>query len=284
MSAPTVPGPTVADAPSGRLGPGPRRPTSRGERLGAVMAHHLYVYRRTWKGSVIGRFVSPLFFLLSMGLGLGALVDARAGGVEGLPYLRYVVPGIVAMQAMMLAFGDSTYAVMGYIKWNRMYSAMLSTPLRVGEVLWGHLLVVALQLGVATAIFLLVAAPFGAFGSWWVLLAVPVAVLTGMAFSVPTFALAAWIENDNGFSILFRFVMTPLMLFSGTFFPVDQLPGWMQPLAWVTPLWHGVELSRDASEGVWPGWAGVGHLGVLALYVGVGAVLAHRSFTRRLLS
>ena len=74
--------PTVADAPSGRLGPGPRRPTSRGEPLGAVMAHHLYVYRRTWKGSVIGRFVSPLFFLLSMGLGLGALVDARAGGVE----------------------------------------------------------------------------------------------------------------------------------------------------------------------------------------------------------
>jgi lipooligosaccharide transport system permease protein len=276
--------PEVATAPSGRLVPGPRRPTTRAERVGSVMAHHFAVYRRTWKGSIVGRFASPLFFLLSMGLGLGALVDERAGGVEGLPYLRFVVPGILAMQAMMLAFGDSTYAVMGYIKWNRMYSAMLSTPLRVGEVLGGHLAVIAVQLAVATAIFVAVAAPFGAFGSWWVLVSVPVAVLTGMAFSVPVFALAARLENDNGFSILFRFVMTPLMLFSGTFFPVDQLPGWMQPLAWVTPLWHGVELCRDASEGVWPGWAGAGHLAVLLLYIGVGWVLAHRSFTRRLLS
>lgn len=288
MSAATVPpgatGPSVADAPSGRLGAGPRRPVGTGERLTAVMAHHLTVYRRTWKGSIIGRFVSPLFFLLSMGLGLGALVDARAGGIDGLPYLRFVVPGILAMQAMMLAFGESTYAVMGYIKWNRMYSAMLATPLRVGEVLGGHLAVVAVHLTVATAIFLAVAAPFGAFGSWWVLLAVPVAVLTGMAFSVPTFALAAHIDNDNAFSILFRFVMTPLMLFSGTFFPVAQLPVWMQPLAWVTPLWHGVELSRDASEGTWPGWVGLAHLAVLGLYVAVGWVLARRTFTARLLS
>ncbi|MBD3781488.1 MAG: ABC transporter permease [Micrococcales bacterium] len=281
MSTPTA---TVSTAPSGRLAAGPRRPTTRGERVGAVMAHHFFVYRRTWKGSIIGRFASPLFFLLSMGLGLGALVDARAGGVAGLPYLRFVVPGILAMQAMMLAFGDSTYAVMGYIKWNRMYSAMLATPLRVGEVLGGHLAVVALQIGLATAIFLLVAAPFGAFGSWWVLLAVPVAVLTGMAFAVPLFGLSARMETDSGFSILFRFVMTPLMLFSGTFFPVAQLPAWMQPLAWVTPLSHGVELSRDASEGRWPGWLGAVHLAVLAAYVGVGWVLAHRSFSRRLLS
>ncbi|QIM21199.1 ABC transporter permease [Phycicoccus sp. HDW14] len=275
---------SVATAPSGRLAPGRRRPTTRAERVGSVMAHHLAVYRRTWKGSVVGRFASPLFFLLSMGLGLGALVDARAGGVDGLPYLRFVVPGILAMQAMMLAFGDSTYAVMGYIKWNRMYSAMLATPLRVGEVLGGHLAVIALQLAAAIAIFVAVAAPFGAFGSWWVLLAVPAAVLTGMAFSVPVFALAARMETDSGFSILFRFVMTPLMLFSGTFFPIDQLPGWMQPLAWVTPLWHGVELCRSASEGAWPGWAGVLHVAVLLVYVGVGWVLAHRSFTRRLLS
>ena len=166
-----------------------------------------------------------------------------------MPYLQYVVPGILAMQAMMTAFGESTYAVMGYIKWNQMYAAMLATPLRVVEVLGGHLAVVAFHLFTGSLIFVLVAAPFGAFASWWVVLAVPVAVLTGLAFAVPTFALAARLENDNGFSILFRFVVTPLMLFSGTFFPIDQLPGWMQPLAWVTPLWHGVELCRDAATG-----------------------------------
>jgi len=270
--------------PSGRLGAGPRRPLSVAERLGAVVAHHLTVYRRTWKGSIIGRFLSPLFFLLSMGLGLGTLVDDSAGGVDGIPYLQYVVPGIVAVQAMWLAFGESTYAVFGYIRWNQMYAAMLATPLRVTEVLGGHLTVIAFHLGVATTIFIAVAALFGSFTSWWVLLAVPVGVLTGMAFAAPTFALAATLESDNGFSLLYRFVVTPLMLFSGIFFPIDQLPLLLQPVAWVTPLWHGVELCRDAATGTPPGWAGLGHLAVLVLYIGVGWLLAHRAFRKRLVS
>lgn len=282
MSA-TTSGAPLASAPSGRLARGPRRPMGSAERLLAVAEHHLTVYRRTWRGSIVGRFVSPLFFLLAMGLGLGALVDDRAGGVGGVPYLQFVVPGILAMQAMMLAFGESTYAVMAYVKWNRMYEAMLATPLGVREVLGGHLAVVALHLAVASTIFLVVAAPFGAFASWWALLAVPVAVLTGMAFSVPVFALAARLESDSGFSLLFRFVMTPLMLFSGTFFPVDQLPVWMQPLAWATPLWHGVSLSRDATLGVAPDGLVVVHVAVLVAYVGVGWVLARRSFATRLL-
>lgn len=269
---------------SGRLGAGPRRPLSGGERVGAVVAHHLTVYRRTWKGSIIGRFLSPLFFLLSMGLGLGTLVDDRAGGVDGIPYLQYVVPGIVAVQAMWLAFGESTYAVFGYIRWNQMYAAMLATPLRVTEVLGGHLAVVVLHLGVATTIFVAVAALFGSFTSWWVLLAVPVGVLTGMAFAVPTFALSATLDDDHGFSLLYRLVVTPLMLFSGTFFPVDQLPALLRPVAWATPLWHGVELSRDAAAGAAAGWAGAGHLAVLLAYVGIGWLLAHRAFRRRLVS
>lgn len=273
-----------ATTPSGRLVPGPRAPLPAAERLGAVMAHHLTVYRRTWKGSIIGRFLSPLFFLLSMGLGLGTLVDTSAGGVGGVPYLQYVVPGIIAVQAMWLSFGESTYAVFGYIRWNQMYAAMLATPLRVVEVLGGHLAVIVVHLGVATAIFVAVAALFGAFTSWWVLLAVPVGVLTGMAFAVPTFALAASIERDDAFSLLYRFVVTPLMLFSGTFFPVDQLPVVLQPVAWVTPLWHGVELCRAAATGSPPGWAGAAHLAVLIGYVVVGWVLARRQFTRRLVS
>lgn len=273
-----------AGTPSGRLGFGPRRATSSVERLSAVVAHHALVYRRTWRGSIISRFLSPLFFLLSMGLGLGALVDDSAGGVDGVPYLQYVVPGILAMQAMMTAFGESTYAVMGYIKWNQMYAAMLATPLRVVEVLGGHLGIVAFHLFTGALIFVLVAAPFGAFATWWVLLAIPVAVLTGLAFAVPMFAFAARLDNDNGFSILFRFVVTPLMLFSGTFFPVAQLPVWMQPIAWATPLWHGVELSRDAATGTAPGPLGAVHLAVLLGYVAVGWVLARREFTARLVS
>ena len=248
------------------------------------MSHHVVVYRRTWKGSIIGRFLSPLFFLLSMGLGLGTLVDDSAGGVSGVPYLQYVVPGIIAVQAMWLAFGESTYPVFGYMTWNRMYSAMLATPLWVADVLFGHLAVIGGHLVVATAIFVAVAAAFGAFASWWVVLAIPVGLLTGMAFAAPTFAFAATLRNDNGFSLVYRFLVTPLMLFSGVFFPIEQLPTALRVVAWLTPLWHGVELSRDAATGTLPGWAGAGHLTVLLLYVGVGWVLAQHQFTRKLVS
>jgi lipooligosaccharide transport system permease protein len=164
------------------------------------------------------------------------------------------------------------------------YHAMLATPLGVRDILIGHLLSVVGHLTVATAIFMGVAALFGGFSSWWALLSLPIAVLTGMAFTIPIFAFTARQEGDNGFNILFRWVMTPLMLFSGTFFPISQLPVWMQPVAWLTPLWHGVESSRMVATGQvdWP-WLGL-HLLVLLVFVAVGWLLAVRSFTRRLVT
>ena len=272
----------AAPAPGSRGEPGPRAPLSTSERWLAVFGYLATVYKRTWRGSIIGRFLSPLFFLLSMGLGLGALVDDRAGGVDGLPYLQFVVPAIVATQAMWVAMGESTYQVLGYIKWNMGYHAMLASPLGIRDILVGHLLSIAGHLTVATTIFMAVAALFGGFSSWWALLSLPIAVLTGMAFTVPIFAFTARQEGDSGFNILFRWVMTPLMLFSGTFFPVDQLPLWMQPVAWLTPLWHGVEASRQVATGQVDWLSLLLHLLVLVAFVAVGWVLAVRSFTTRL--
>jgi lipooligosaccharide transport system permease protein len=261
---------------------GPRRPLPAWERTTVVLGYFGTSYKRTWRGSIIGRFLSPLFFLLSMGLGLGALVDERAGGVGGMPYLHYVVPAIVATQAMWVAMGESTWQVLSRIKWSRCYHAMLATPLGVRDILAGNLLAVTLHLVTATGIFMGVAALFGGFSSWLALLCLPIGVLTGLAFTVPIFAFTAKQEGDNGFNILFRWVMTPLMLFSGTFFPVSQLPGWMQPIAWVTPLWHGVDASRQVSSGAVEPWSLLGHLVVLAAFVAVGWLLAVRTFTRRL--
>lgn len=248
----------------------------------AVFGYLMTVYTRTWRGSIIGRFLSPLFFLASMGIGLGHLVDGRAGGVADVPYLKYIVPGIVAMQAMWVSVGESTYQVLGYLKWNMAYHAMLATPLRVRDVLTGHFLSITMHLTVATTIFLGVASLFGGFSSWWAVLCLPVAVLTGMAFTTPIFAFAATQEGDSGFSILFRFVATPLMLFSGIFFPIAQLPAWMQPVAWVTPLWHGVAASRAVATGHVE-WLVFGlHVLVLLAFVAAGWLLALRTFTRRL--
>ena len=247
-----------------------------------VFGSWLTAYKRTWRGSIFGRFLSPLMFLLSLGLGLGSLVNKSSGGVGGVPYLQFVVPGILAAQSMWVAMGESTYPVMGAIRWNGKYYAMLATPVGIGDVLFGHLLYVAMQVTGATAIFIAVAALFGSFTSWWVLLCLPVTILTGMAFAVPIFAFSAGQETDSGFNILFRFIMTPLFLFSGVFFPVSQLPGFLQPVAWVMPLWHGVQANRSLALGS-PDFAAIGaHAAYLLVVIAVGAWLARRAFTKRL--
>ena len=266
---------------------GVRQPLSPAERVLAVLGYHAVVYSRTWRGSIITRLLSPVLFMLSMGIGLGALVDDRAGGIDGRPYLHFVVPGIVATQTMWVAWSESSYQVLGYIKWNMGYHAQLATPLRVRDVLAGHVLAITGHLVVATTLFMAVAALFGGFGSWWALACLPIGVLTGLAFTTPIFAFTATQEGDDGFNILYRWIITPLMLFSGTFFPVDQLPGWMQPVAWVTPLWHGVEACRAVAAGS-PGAGGWlplgGHVLVLVAYGVAGWLLAERTFTRRLAS
>ena len=239
-------------------------------------------YKRTWLGSVFNRFLSPLLFLLSIGLGLGGLVDKSAGGVGGVPYLQYVVPGILAAQAMSVAMGMATYQVLGAIRWDMKYHAMLATPIGIDDILLGHLTFVAMQVTGAAAVFLGVAALFGSFASWWVLLSLPITVLTGMAFAAPVFAFSAKQEGDAGFNILFRFVMTPLFLFSGVFFPIDQLPAFLRPVAWLTPLWHGVDANRSLALGS-PDLAGVlGHTAYLLVVIAIGVWLARRTFTKRL--
>jgi len=267
------PAPRSMPQPPPLPGPAPWRP---------VFGSWLTAYKRTWRGSIFGRFLSPVLFLLSMGLGLGGLVDKSAGGVGGVPYLQFVVPGILAAQAMWVAMGESSYPVMGAIRWNMKYHAMLATPVGIDDILLGHLTYVAMQITGATAIFIGVAALFGSFGSWWVLLCLPITVLTGMAFAVPVFAFSAKQESDGGFNILFRFIMTPLFLFSGVFFPIDQLPAVIRPIAWIMPLWHGVDANRSLALGS-PDVAGVlGHTAYLVVAIVIGALLARRSFTKRL--
>lgn len=261
---------------------GPRDPLRPPERVGAVASYFLIVYRRTWKGSLFSRFASPLLFLLAMGLGLGSLVNASSGGVDGVPYLQFVAPGMVAVQAMMVAVSESTYPVYGLFTWNRMYHSMLATPLTVTDLLLGHLSVVAAQGGIATIAFVLVAALFGGFSSWWVLLAVPVGVLVTLAFAVPIFGFSSRAKGDGAFNVVYRLVITPLMLFSGVFFPIDRLPGWFEPVAWVTPLWHGVELVRGSAHASLAPFDLV-HLAVLLLFIGLGWVYAHRGMTRKLI-
>ncbi|WP_338748046.1 ABC transporter permease [Janibacter alittae] len=262
---------------------GARSPLRPIERVLAVAGYFAVVYKRTWQGSLFSRFVSPLLFLLAMGLGLGSLVDAASGGVDGVPYLAFVAPGMVAVQAMMTAVSESTYPVYGLFTWNRMYHTMLATPLRVSDLLLGHLMVVAAQGTIAAAAFVLVAAIFSSFSSAWVVLAVPVGLLVTLAFAIPLFGFTARAKGDSSFNVVYRLVITPLMLFSGVFFPVDRLPFVLEALAWLTPLWHGVELTRGAATGEFAA-VDIVHLAVLLTFIGFGWVYAHTGMTRKLVS
>lgn len=268
---------------SNRLLAGVRTPLSWAERTGGILAFHTTLLRRTWRGDVVSAFLTPILFLAAMGIGVGNLVDAASGGIEGVPYLVWVVPGIVMSSAMQWAVNESTWPVLTLMKRNEMYAVMLTAPNRVVDVLRGHWLMIAFRITWSAAVFIGVAGLFGGVRSWWALLGVPIAVLTALAFAAPLFAIAARLERDEGFTTIFRIVITPLMLFSGTFFPITALPLWLQPLAWVTPLWHGTELARSAFLGqpmpLW--WL---HVGALLVYVVVCRRLALRAFTDKLVA
>lgn len=266
----------------GELPPVPAQP----EMVLRAFAYWRAQYRRTWRGSAISTVLEPLGFLAAMGMGLGLLVDRGTGSasLDGVGYLQFIAPGLLAATAMQTATFESTYPVMGAIKWHRTYFAMLATPLRVADVLVGHLLFVVMRLTITATAFLVVMELFGAIGSPGALLALPVAVLTGMAYSPAVFALAATIDNDKGFAMLFRFAIMPMFLFSGTFFPVSQLPGWLEPVVWFVPLWHGVDLSRSLALGTVTAGTAAVHLAVLLACCGVGIALAFRAFTKRLVT
>jgi lipooligosaccharide transport system permease protein len=254
--------------------------------VGRAFAYWLTQYRRTWRGTAISTVISPLGFLAAIGLGLGSLVDDGSGsaGLGGVSYLAFIAPGLLAAAAMQTAAFESTYPVMGSIKWHRTYHAQLATPLRVVDLLAGHLLFVVMRLAISATVFLAVMLAFGAISSPWSMLALPVAVLTGAAHATPIFAFAATQDNDTGFAMLFRFGIVPMFLFSGTFFPVSQLPGVLQPIAYVTPLWNGVDLCRDLSLGQPDLTSALLHLAVLGAWTVVGFVLASRTFAKRLVT
>jgi lipooligosaccharide transport system permease protein len=248
-----------------------------------VLEREARVYKHTWRSSMISTFLSPILLLLAMGVGLGSLVDER-GGPAGLPYLTWLAPGLLAAAAMQTAAGDSAYPVMASIKWIKSYDAALASPIQVHHLVGGHIGWVVIRLTMVSVVFGGVMAAFGATTLTESLAAVGPAILTGFAFAGPVTAYTANLKKETGLASLFRFGIVPLFLFSGTFFPISQLPDWMEPLAFLTPLWHGVELTRWAALGLQPTLSPIAHGLVLVTVGGVFTIVATRIMERRLIS
>ncbi len=252
-------------------------------RVGHAYEHAFLLYRRTWRGSLFNSSLSPILFLLAMGVGLGSYVD-RGGAALGVSYLAFLAPGLLASTVMQTAAFESTFGIMGGFVWTKRYHAMHATPLEPRDIALGQLAWTATRITLVGLIFVLVMIPFGAVHSPLVILAIPAATLTGLAFATPIAAYAATQKTMTRFNYIFRFGITPLFLFSGTFFPIEQLPQFLQPIAWITPLYHGVALSRSLALGTVatdPVTALI-HLGVLAIFIVGGLVACLTAFERRL--
>ena len=247
-----------------------------------VVEHQAQVFLRFWRGTVVSYILTPLLFLVAMGVGLGGIIDKRAGPVGGVSYLHFVAPGLMVAAAMQGAVAESMWPVMAGTKWVRVYHAMVATPLRPSDVYLGVVGWTAARVAIGASAFLVVATALGAIASPWAVLAVPGAALCGAAFAAIVTAFSATQDTDQRFPVIMRLGVMPLFLFSGTFFPVSQLPHALRPVAAVSPLWHGVELCRAATTGRWRMGPAAVHVVVLFGCIFVGWVWGRRAFTRKL--
>ena len=243
----------------------------------------LLTYRRTWRSSVWSSVLGPLFYLGAMGYGLGSLVDKNGtAALGGVPYVVFVAPAVLCVQAMNTGLANSLYPVFGAMHWNALYLAARATMLRPVDICRGHLMFITMRIAMNCACFIVFMAALGLIKSAWAVLLLPAALLTGFAFATPTVAWAITLKHETSLNYPIRFGAIPLMLFSGTFFPITQLPGWIRPVAYATPLWHGVALCRALSLGDLDAGSVAMHVGYLVALAAVGLWLGGRTYRRRL--
>ena len=243
----------------------------------------LLMYRRTWRSSVWSSVFGPLFYLGAMGYGLGTLVDKNGtASLGGVPYVVFVAPAVLAVHAMNSGLNNALFPVFGGMHWNKNYIAARATMLRPADILRGHLLFISMLIATNSACFVVMMAALGLIRSPWAVLLLPASVLLGFAFAAPSAAWAVTLDNMTPMNYPIRFGAIPLMLFSGTFFPITQLPGWVRPVAYATPLWHGVALCRALSLGTVDAGSVAINVGYLAAMAAIGLMLGGRAYRRRL--
>jgi lipooligosaccharide transport system permease protein len=247
-----------------------------GRRWWRLVERNFLVSRQIWP-VILSGFFEPVFYLLSIGVGVGALVGTVMGpGGEAVDYTAYVAPALLASSAMNGAVYDSTLNVFFKLKYAKTYDTMLSTPLSPGDVALGEITWAQLRGTVYSAAFLLVMLVMGLLGSWSALLALPAAVLVGLAFAAVGMAATSFMRTWHDFEFM-QLAVLPMFLFSTTFYPLSVYPGPLQVAIQATPLYHGIELIRPLTTGTGLGFDVLGHALYLLVMAAAGLVLtAHR--------
>lgn len=240
-----------------------------------------------WIWLILGHAIAnPILYLISVGIGLGGLIDKSVGpaGIDGVKYLTFLAPALLAQAAIQGAMDETVYPTIEGFKWHKTFFSMNSTPLSGTQISIGVFLAAFLRTIYTVILYFGVMWAFGALDSPKAWLAIPTAIFAGIAFGALMQAVAAKLENENiFFVILGRFIMMPLFLFSGTFFPLTSMPIFLQWIGWISPLWHATELGRSLTYGhaisttmMWV------HFLVLLVMLVSGLYLSARIFTRRL--
>jgi lipooligosaccharide transport system permease protein len=244
-----------------------------------VLERHLLLYRRLWRASVFSLFIVPALFLLSMGFGVGSFVP-RIGNTD---YAMWIVPGLLALLAFQTAITESTMGIYTDFEWIGAFHVMRHTRVRIIDMIVGWLLYVLVVVELAAVAFLVVSWAFGVPQPALVVLVAPfVCALLAVSVAAPTTAFAATVRDEGHFHLLNQFGVMPAIMVSGVFFPVEQLPAPVQPLAWISPLWHATEIIRAAALDSFTAGPLTLHVGVLLAWAVLGLVLARTAFHRRL--
>ena len=254
---------------------------------GWYVAEHRFRVMRSYLQTVLVTGIgNPFLYLFAIGVGLGSLVSNNLGpqAVDGVSYLEFVAPALLCTAAVTVASEEFTYPIMLGFKWNPTFYGMNAAPIVPGQIIDGVVISVTARLLATSVLYFVFMLLFGAVPSPIGFLAVFVAVLTGLAFGAPVMTYVSTLEQDTGqIAMLMRFVLLPMTLFSGTFFPLSAMPPFLQWIGWLSPLWHGTELARVFSYGaVEPIWLTVIHLLYLAALFVAGWMWTRRLAARRL--
>jgi lipooligosaccharide transport system permease protein len=250
-------------------------------RSARLIERNLYVYKHSWMVLLSG-FFKPLFYLLGIGFGLGALIGTIPGpGGQPISYQLFVAPALLASAAMNGAITESTFNFFFKLNYNKTFASILSTPLSPGDIALGELGWALIRGGLYAIGFMGVMLVLGLFVSPWVILAVPAALLIGFAFGAVGMAATSFMRTWQDFDLI-QLVVLPMFLFSGTFYPIDAYPGALQLFVQLTPLWQGVDLIRALAVGAISPMLLV-HVAYLSAMGVIGLAVASRRIDKLLL-
>lgn len=251
-----------------------------------VWQRNATIFRKHWKTILLPNLFEPLLYLTALGLGLGAFI--REGGINGLTYTQYIAPGLLASNAMFAASFESTFNTFIRLKIGRIYDSIVTTPVNaedivVGEYLWAgtrSALYGTAFLGVLVALGLVFETPL--ITSPWALLIPPALLVIGVMFSVVGTLFTSLISSLDFYAYYFTLVVTPMFLFSGIFFPIEDFPAPVPQIAWFTPLYHAVNLCRSLAIG--PSTGAVVDIAWILVFTAALALLPIHFMRKRLVS